>query len=186
MIPEILTDAEERMDKAEEALQRELAAIRTGRASAALLDRVQVDYYGQQMPINQLGSISTPEPRLLVIQPWDKGAISAIVKGIQKQPDLGLNPTDDGQVIRLAIPALTEERRKEFVKLLHRKVEESHVAIRNVRRDASDKLKKLEKDKAIGEDEQRRASEQLDKLTQRKIEDTDRMGKKKEAELLEV
>jgi ribosome recycling factor len=186
VIQDILKDAEERMHKAEEALQRDLASIRTGRASPALLDRVQVEYYGQTMPINQLATVSVPEPRLLVVQPWDKGAMSAIEKAIQKSPDLGLNPTNDGTVIRLAIPALTEERRKEFVKQVHKKVEESHVAIRNVRRDASDRLKKLEKDKEVSQDEERRGAEQLDKLTQRLIEEVDRVGQRKEAELLEV
>ncbi|MBI2939673.1 MAG: ribosome recycling factor [Chloroflexi bacterium] len=185
MVTDMLTEAEEKMRKACEALSRELAGLRTGRASPALVERLHVDFYGVSTPLNQLSNISTPEPRLLVIQPWDKSAISAIEKAIMKS-DLGLMPTSDGRVIRLAIPTLTEERRRDLVKLVRRRVEEGRVNVRNVRREALEDLKQFEREKLISEDEFHRGQEQLQKLTTAMIEEVDRIGQKKEEEILEV
>ena len=185
MIDDIKQDAEHRMQGALEALQRELTGIRTGRASPALVDRLQVDYYGTATPLNQLASISAPESRMLVIQPWDRGSMGAIEKAIQKS-ELGLTPNNDGQVIRLAIPQLTEERRKSLVKLTRTKVEDGKVAIRNVRRDAVDQVKELMKEKLIGEDDERRAQHEIDAVTKRFTEEADQIGHSKEAEILEV
>jgi ribosome recycling factor len=185
MIEETLADAEERMKKAVEALKRELAAIRTGRAQPSLVDHVRVDYYGTPTPVNQLATVSAPEARLLTIQPWDRQTLRAIEKAIQKS-DLGLNPTNDGQIIRLAIPQLTEERRRELVKLVHRRVEEGRVAARNVRRDCLEHLRRLEKDKEISEDDDRRGQERLQKLTDQYVKDIDGLGRQKEEELLEA
>jgi ribosome recycling factor len=173
------------MHHAETALTHELAAIRTGRASPALLDRIRVDYYGTPTPVPQLAAVSTPEPRLLVIQPWDKNVLGPIEKAILKS-DLGLTPTNDGKLIRLAIPTLTEERRKDLVKMIRRRLEESRVAIRNCRRDAVDELKKVEREKKISEDESRRGQERVQKETDRLIADVDRLGQRKEQEVLEV
>jgi ribosome recycling factor len=173
------------MTKAVEAAQQDYSTIRTGRANPALLERVTVDYYGTSMPVNQLATISVPEPRLLVIAPWDKNAIPLIEKAITKS-DLGLTPTSDGTVIRLTIPHLTEERRKELIKLLHKKAEEHRVAIRNIRRDANEELKRLEKSGEAAEDEVRRAQEQIQKLTDKYIEQIDKLTQAKEAELMEV
>lgn len=185
MIGETLADAEQRMTKAIEALRRELATIRTGRASPGLVEHLRVDYYGTPTPLKQLATISVPEARLLTIQPWDKGALGAIEKAIQKS-DLGLNPSNDGSLIRLVIPQLTEDRRKDLVKLVHKKVEEGRVAIRNVRRDAHELLRDLLREKEISEDEEHRAQEQLQKITDRFIHQADEVGKEKEQELLEV
>lgn len=185
MIPEIRADAEHRMIGAIDALHRELSGIRTGRAAPALVERLMVDYYGTLTPLNQIAGISAPEARMLVIQPWDRGAMSAIERAIQKS-DLGLTPNNDGAVIRLSIPNLTEERRKSLVKIVRGKVEESKVAIRNVRRDAVDSLKSLLKDKDIGEDDERRAATDIDQLTKRFTDDADQIGQAKEAEVLEV
>jgi len=185
MIEETLDDAEDRMKKAVEALKRELATIRTGRARPSLVDHLRVDYYGPPTPLNQLATVSAPEARLLTIQPWDRKSLGAIEKAIQKS-DLGLNPSNDGQIIRLVIPQLTEERRKELVKLVHRRVEEGRVAVRNVRRDCLEHLRRLEKDKEISEDDDRRAQERLQKLTDQHVKDVDALGQEKEAELLEV
>ena len=185
MIADIVQDAERRMTKAVEAAQQDYSTIRTGRANPALLERVTVDYYGTSMPVNQLATISVPEPRLLVIAPWDKNAIPLIEKAITKS-DLGLTPTSDGTVIRLTIPHLTEERRKELIKLLHKKAEEHRVAIRNIRRDANEELKRLEKSGEAAEDEVRRAQEQIQKLTDKYIEQIDKLTQAKEAELMEV
>jgi len=185
MIDDALTDAEKRMQKAAEALGRELAAIRGGRARTSLVDHVKVDYYGSTMPLNQLATVSAPEARLLTIQPWDRQALSAIEKAIQKS-DLGLNPSNDGHIIRLAIPPLTEERRKDLVRVVHKKVEEGRVAVRNVRRDCLEELRRLEREEHVSEDDERRAQEKLQKLTDHHIEDVDRLGQEKEAELLEV
>jgi ribosome recycling factor len=185
MVNDVLDEAKDRMGKAEEALRRELASIRTGRASPALIDHVRVDYYGAQTPINQLATVAAPEARLLTIQPWDRKALGAIEKAIQKS-DLGLNPTNDGSMIRLALPQLTEQRRKELTKLVQKRVEDARVAVRNVRRDAQDDLKKRERSKEISEDEHRRGSEQLQKLTDQEITALERAGQQKEAELLEV
>lgn len=185
MIDETFADAETRMGKAVEALRRELATIRTGRASPALVEHLKVDYYGASTPLQQLATISVPEARLLVIQPWDKGALGAIEKAIQKS-DLGLTPSNDGNIIRLAIPQLTEERRKELAKLVHKKVEDGRVAIRNVRRDAHELLRDLLREKEISEDEERRAQEQLQKITDRFIAEAEQVGQEKEREVLEV
>jgi len=185
MIDEAIADAEQRMKKAVAALQRELDTIRTGRARPSLVEQLKVDHYDSTLPLNQLATISAPEARLLVIQPWDRQALGAIEKAIQKS-DLGLNPINDGHTIRLAIPQLTEDRRKELVKSVHKKVEEGRVAVRNVRRHCHDGLRLLDKDKKISEDDDHRAQEQLQKLTDRFIEEIDKVGKEKEAELLEV
>ena len=185
MVDDLFGDADRRMQKAIEVLKQDLAAIRTGRASAALLDRITVDYYGTPTPVNQVATISVPEARLLVIQPWDRKMLVDIEKAIQKS-DLGINPNNDGQVIRLAIPALNEERRREMVKNVHKKLDEHKVAIRNIRRDAHDKLRDREKKKEISEDELKRSTDRLQKLTDRFIEEMDKIGKAKELEILEV
>jgi ribosome recycling factor len=185
MIDDVMQDAEARMGKAIDALQRDLGTIRTGRASPSLVDRLTVDYYGSSTPLNQLAGISVPEPRLLVIQPWDRGSMGAIEKAILKS-ELGLNPSNDGQVIRIAIPALNEERRKQLVKLVHNHVEEGKVALRNIRRDAMGSVKDLLSEKMIGEDDERRAEQQVDDLTKRFVGEADRVGKAKELEVLEV
>jgi ribosome recycling factor len=185
MIKETLADAEERMGKAIDALRRDLATVRTGRANPALVDGLKVDYYGTPTPLKQLASVAVPEARLLTIQPWDKGSLGAIEKAIQKS-DLGLNPTNDGTIIRLAIPQLTEDRRKELVKVVHKKVEDGRVAIRNIRRDAHTLLRELLHDKEISEDQEHNAQEDLQKLTDRLIEEADGVGRAKEEELLEI
>jgi ribosome recycling factor len=185
MIQDVMDDAEVRMGKAIDALRRDLATIRTGRASPSLVERLPVEYYGSSTPLNQLAGISVPEPRLLVIQPWDRGSMPAIEKAIRKS-ELGLNPTNDGQVVRIAIPALTEERRKQLVKLVHGHVEEGKVALRNIRRDAVTHVKELLTEKLIGEDDERRAEQQVDELTKRYVSDAERVGKAKEQEVLEV
>lgn len=185
MIKDVMDDAEVRMGKAIDALRRDLATIRTGRASPSLVERLSVDYYGSSTPLNQLAGISVPEPRLLVIQPWDRGSMAAIEKAIRKS-ELGLNPTNDGQVVRIAIPPLTEERRKQLVKLVHGHVEEGKVALRNIRRDAMTHVKELLTEKLIGEDDERRAEQQVDELTKRYVSDAERVGKAKEQEVLEV
>jgi len=185
MVDDILGDADRRMQKAIEVLKQDLAAVRTGRASAALLDRITVDYYGTPTPVNQVATISVPEARLLVIQPWDRKMLVDIEKAIQKS-DLGINPNNDGQVIRLAIPPLNEERRREMVKTVHKKLDEHKVAIRNIRRDAHDKLRDREKKKEISEDELKRSTDRLQKLTDRFIEEMDKIGKTKENEIMEV
>lgn len=185
MIQETLSDAEQRMGKAMDALHRDLNTVRTGRASPSLLDRVTVDYYGTETPLNQLAGISVPESRLLVIQPWDRGSIGAIEKAIQKS-ELGLNPSSDGTVIRLAIPALTEERRKQLVKQVHTYTEEAKVSVRNIRRDAIDQIRKLLNAKDISEDDERRAMHQADELTKRFVDEADAISKAKEQEVMEV
>ena len=185
MIGETLADAEDRMAKAVEALRRELATVRTGRANPALVEHLKVDYYGTPTPLKQLASVMVPEARLLTIQPWDKGSFTAIEKAIQKS-DLGLNPTNDGSLIRLAIPQLTEERRRELVRVVHKKVEEGRVAVRNVRRDAHSMLRELLHEKEISEDQEHNAQEELQKVTDRFIAEADRVGQEKEQELLEV
>jgi ribosome recycling factor len=185
MIKDVMDDAEVRMGKAIDALRRDLATIRTGRASPSLVERLPVDYYGSSTPLNQLAGISVPEPRMLVIQPWDRGSMAAIEKAIRKS-ELGLNPTNDGQVVRIAIPALTEERRRQLVKLVHGHVEEGKVALRNIRRDAMSHVKELLAEKQIGEDDERRAEQQVDEITRRYVSDAERVGKAKEQEVLEV
>ena len=177
-------NAEERMEKAIAALKRELATLRAGRATPALLDRVQVEYYGAMTPINQLANISTPDPRTLMIQPWDKSSLSDIERAIMKS-DLGLTPANDGSMIRLAIPALTEERRAELVKHTKKFGEEAKVAVRNIRRDANDDIKKLEKTD-ISEDESRRHQEDIQKTTDKYIAEVDKVLVAKEKEIMEV
>lgn len=184
-IKETHAHAKERMQKAVEALRKDLQAIRTGRASAHLIDHVRVDYYGTPTPITQVGTVTVPEARMIVIQPWDRKTLPAIEKAIQKS-DLGITPTNDGNVIRLVLPQLTEQRRKELVKQVQKRVEEGRVAIRNIRRDAHDELRKLEKNHEAPEDEVRRATDALQKLTDQFIVEVDKAGKEKEAELLEV
>lgn len=185
MINETLADAESRMSKSIQALHRDLNTIRTGRASPALLDRILVDYYGTPTPINQVANISVPEARLLVIQPWERGLIPAIEKALQKS-DIGITPSSDGTVIRLAIPVLTEDRRKQLVKSVHTQVEDAKVAIRNVRRDSMSVVRDLKNEKMISEDDERRAEQKLDELTKKFIDETDKIGKAKEQEVLEV
>lgn len=185
MAADILSEAEGKMRRAIDNLRKELSGIRTGRASPALVDRIHVDYHGVPTPLNQLANVSTPEPRLLVIQPWERSLIPAIEKAILKS-DLGLTPTNDGRLIRLAIPQLTEERRRDLVKVVRRRTEEGRVAIRNVRREAHDDLRGLEKEKLISEDESKRAQERLQKITDAMIAEVDQAGQKKEEEILEV
>lgn len=185
MIDDVLTAAKTKMGRAVEALQRDLGAVRTGRASPALVDHVRIDYYGVPTPLNQMATISAPEARLLVVQPWDRGALASIEKGILKS-DLGLNPTNDGNVIRLAIPPLSEERRKDLVKMVGKRVEDGKVELRNLRRDAMSELKELEKNKEVSQDDQRRASAQLQKITDDFVDEADKLGKDKENELMEV
>lgn len=185
MIQDVLKDSEERMKKGIEALRKEYGSIRAGRANPSLLDKVMVDYYGSPTPVNQLANISVPEPRSLVIQPWDKSTLPAIEKAIMKS-DLGLNPSSDGSVVRLLIPALTAEKRAELVKVLKKKAEEARVAIRNVRRDANDHLKKLEKEHKASEDEVKRAQDELQKTTDKFIKEIDHILDVKEKEIMEV
>ena len=185
MTVDVFNSAEHRMKRAVEILQRDLANIRAGRASPALLDKVLVDYYGTPTPITSLATVSVPEPRMLVIQPWDRSSLPAVEKAIQKS-DLGLNPSSDGTVIRLVLPQLTEERRRELVKQVHRRAEEGRVAVRNIRRESHDELKKLEKEHQISEDELRRSLERLQKLTDSFIAQIDEIARRKEQEVLEV
>ncbi len=185
MLELIYNDAEERMDKVISVFQRELATLRAGRATPALLDRIEVEYYGAVTPLNQLAGITAPESRLLVIQPWDKQSIGDIEKAILKS-DLGLTPTNDGNVIRLSIPQLTEDRRKELVKFVRKKAEESKVGIRNIRRDSNEEIKKLEKTGEISEDERRRSQDKIQEITDQKIVEIDDITALKEKEMMEV
>lgn len=185
MTADLFEDAERRMQKAVDTLKHDISAIRAGCANAALVERITVDYYGTPTPINQVASITVPEARLLVIQPWERKLLVDIEKAIQKS-DLGINPTNDGQVIRLAIPPMSEERRRDLAKTLHKKLDEHKVAVRNVRRDVQDKLRDREKKKEVSEDELKRSVERLQKLTDRYIEEMDKVGKAKEMEILEV
>lgn len=185
MTDDILRDADGRMRKTVEALTKNLSSIRSGRASAGLVEGLRVDYHGVPTPLKQIAAIVVPEARLLVIQPWDKTSIGAIEKAILKS-DLGLNPASDGIVIRLPVPALTEDRRKDLVKLVKKRVEEGRVALRNIRRDSLDQLRRREKEKEISADESKRASDQLQKLLDRFMVETDEIGHAKEKELLEV
>jgi ribosome recycling factor len=180
-----LKDAHHKMEQALVHLREDLSSIRTGRASSAVLSRVTVEYYGTSVPLNQLASVNVPEPRLLVIQPFDKNAITQIEKAIQ-QSDLGITPSNDGQVIRLAFPPLTEERRKELVKQVHHRAEEGRVAVRNVRRHAKDDMEKLERDRSISEDELSRGEKELQKLTDHHVAEIDEIQRHKESELMEV
>ncbi len=183
-VDEVLTSHEARMQKAIENLRHELSSVRTGRASPGLLDRVTVDYYGVPTQVNALANISAPEPRLLVIAPFDKSTMGSIEKAILKS-DLGLTPTNDGKVIRLAIPQLTEERRREMTKIVKKRTEEGKVALRNLRRDALEEMKKAEKDKQISEDDMKRGQERLQKLTDSYIARAEDVGQHKEQEIME-
>jgi ribosome recycling factor len=177
-------DVEDRMGRAVEALERDLAAVRTGRAATALVERVPVEYYGTQTPLNQLASISVPEAHTIVIQPWDRSALGAIEKAILKS-DVGLTPNVDGTLVRLNIPPLTEERRKDLVRLVHKRMEEARVEIRNHRRDGAEEIKRLERESEFGVDEGRRQLEVLQKITDRWSAEIDRVGRHKEQEILE-
>jgi ribosome recycling factor len=185
MIDDIVRDSEDRMKKAVDAAVRDLAAIRTGHAHVGLLDHIKVEYFGTTMPINQMATVAAPEARLLTIQPWDRNAMSAIEKALQKS-DLGVMPSNDGAMIRINLPPLTEQRRKDMIKLVAKRVEEGHVAVRNIRRDAIDHVKKLVTSKEASENDQRRAQDQLQKLTDRYIGEMDARRRDKEAELAEV
>jgi ribosome recycling factor len=185
MSSEILADADQKMARAVEAMERDFQGVRTGRASTALVERITVDYYGTQTPLNQLASISVPEPHQIVIQPWDRGVLGAIEKAITKS-DIGISPNVDGTVVRLNIPPLTEERRKDLVKIVHKRMEEARVEIRNLRRDANDHLKKEDREGAVGADEAHRQVDILQKTTDRHIAEVDRRGAAKEQEVLEV
>ncbi len=185
MSTEILSEAERKMARAVEAMERDFQALRTGRASTSLVERLHVDYYGTQTPLNQLASISVPEAHQIVIQPWDRGVLGAIEKAIMKS-DIGIMPNVDGTVVRLNIPPLTEERRKDIVRSVHKRMEEARVEVRNLRRDANDSLKKEERDGDLGTDEARRQVDQLQKITDRVIADVDRLGDTKEQEVMEV
>ncbi|WCN39123.1 ribosome recycling factor [Aneurinibacillus uraniidurans] len=185
MPQQIIKEAEERMEKAIAALKRELTTLRAGRATPALLDRVMVDYYGSPVPVNQAANINTPEPRLILIQPWEKTMLGPIEKAILKS-DLGLTPTNDGSVVRISIPALTEERRKELVKLAKKEGEEAKVAVRNIRRDANESIKKLEKNGDITEDDMKHHQELVQKSTDKYVALVDKTVADKEKEVMEV
>ncbi|MFB5083027.1 ribosome recycling factor [Symbiobacterium thermophilum] len=185
MTKEIIKDAEERMKKAVEVFRQEVAGMRANRATPALLDKVRVEAYGSEVPVNNVATIEVPDPRTLVIKPWDRSLIKAIERAINAS-DLGLNPTNDGQVIRLSIPPMTEERRRELVKVVAKRTEEQRVAIRNIRRDANEQIKKLEKDKAVSEDESKRAQDEVQKLTDKYIKEVDQLMAAKEKEIMEV
>jgi ribosome recycling factor len=185
MSSEIIADADHKMGRAVDAMERDFQGVRTGRASTSLVERITVDYYGTQTPLNQLAGISVPEPHQIVIQPWDRGVLGAIEKAITKS-EIGLTPNVDGTVVRLNIPPLTEERRKDLVKVVHKRMEEARVEIRNIRRDAADDLKKEERDGTVGADESHRQLEALQKTTDRFVAEVDRLGGVKEQEVLEV
>jgi ribosome recycling factor len=184
-IEDFVNEASRKMDRSVEAAAHEFTTIRTGRASAALLDRIQIDYYGTMTPLQQLATINVPEPRMLTVQPYDPGSIKGIERAIQES-DLGLTPSNDGKIIRLPIPQLTEERRKELVKVVRGLAEEGRVAVRNVRRDAMHHLKDLVKNGDVGDDEERRAEERVQKLTDEHVAKIDDLLKRKEAEIMEV
>jgi ribosome recycling factor len=185
MSDEVLSAADQRMNRAVEAMQRDFQGIRTGRASTSLVERIHVDYYGTETPLNQLAGISVPESHQIVIQPWDRGVLGAIERAITKS-DIGLTPNVDGTVVRLNIPPLTEERRKDLVRVVHKRMEEARVEIRNLRRDAADSIKKEERDGEVGADDARRQLEALQRTTDRWVGEVDRLGQVKEQEVLEV
>ncbi len=185
MVKEALADAEERMKGAITALEQNLATIRTGRASPALVERLSVEYYGTPTPLQQLATISAPEPRLLTIKPFDPSSLKDIERGIMAS-DLGLTPNNDGKIIRLNIPPLTEERRKELIKVVHHRLEEARVAVRNIRRASHDDLREFEKEKLISEDDLKRGETDLQKLTDKYVEKVEEHGKRKEAEIKEI
>ncbi len=185
MSDEVLSAADQRMNRAVEAMQRDFQGIRTGRASTSLVERIHVDYYGTETPLNQLAGISVPESHQIVIQPWDRSVLGAIEKAITKS-DIGLTPNVDGTVVRLNIPPLTEERRKDLVRVVHKRMEEARVEIRNLRRDAADSIKKEERDGDFGTDDAHRQLEALQRTTDRWVGEVDRLGQVKEQEVLEV
>lgn len=185
MIQQVLTDTSSKMQKAIDALTRDLSGIRTGRASPALVEHIRVDYHGVLTPINQLASISIPEAKMILVQPWDRSAIRSIEKAILTS-DLGLNPMSDGTVIRIPIPPLTEERRKELIKVVHKRLEDARIALRNLRREGLERLRQAEKNKEISQDQYTRASDQLQKLTDSFIEKVNSIGQDKEKEIMEV
>jgi ribosome recycling factor len=182
---EALAQAKTRMEKAVEDFRKDLATVRTGRANVALLDQVRVDYHGTPMPINQLGTLSVPDPAMIVIAPWDPGAVPLIDKAIRTS-DLGLNPTNDGKVVRVPIPSLTEERRKELVKHLHKVLEDHRTAVRNIRRDVKDAVEKLEKEKKISEDDKKRSLDELEKLTHSETKKIEDLSAGKEKEIMQI
>jgi ribosome recycling factor len=179
------SQAKTRMEKAVEDFRKDLASVRTGRANVAILDHVRVDYHGTSMPINQLGTLGVPDPTIIVISPWDPGAVPLIDKAIRIS-DLGLNPTNDGKVIRVPIPPLTEERRKELVKHIHKVLENHRTAVRNIRRDIKEAIEKLEKDKKISEDDKKRSLDELEKLTHSETKKIEDLSAAKEKEVLEI
>lgn len=181
----LLLESEERMEKAVGSLEREFAKLRTGRASTALVDGIKADYYGTMTPIGQMASVAVPDARTITIQPWDKGGMAAVEKAILKS-DLGLTPINDGKIIRIAIPPLTEERRRDLVKVARKYGEEAKVAVRNVRRDANDSLKKSEKEKEITEDELKKATDVVQKLTDKYVAEVDRRCQEKEKEIMDI
>ncbi len=185
MVKEILKKTKERMNKSIESFKKDLAGIRTGRASLSLLDSIRVEYYGNQVPLNQVATLNVPEPRTITIQPWEQRMISVIEKAILES-DLGLTPSNDGKIIRINIPPLTEERRKQLTKVVRKRAEEARVAVRNIRRDANDELKKLEKQKEISEDELKKRLDEVQKLTDEFIKQIDELLEKKEKEIMEV
>jgi ribosome recycling factor len=185
MSTETITDADQKMGRAVEAMERDFQGIRTGRASTSLVERIHVDYYGTSTPLNQLAGISVPEAHQIVIQPWDRGVLGAIEKAITKS-DIGIMPNVDGTVVRLNIPPLTEDRRKDLVRVVHKRMEEAKVEIRNLRREAADALKKEERDGTVGTDDGHRQLETLQRTTDRHTADVDRLGSAKEQEVLEV
>ena len=185
MTNEVISSADHKMARAVEIMDRDLQSIRTGRASTGLVERIYVDFYGTQTPLNQLAGISVPEPHQIVIQPWDRSVLGAIERAITKS-DIGLIPNVDGTVVRLNIPALTEERRHDLVRQVHKRMEEARVEIRNLRRDAADHLKKLEREGEVGTDENHKLMETLQKTTDRHVAEVDRVGAAKEQEVLEV
>ena len=185
MIREIIQDSEDRMKKTAIHLTKDLASMRAGRANPGMLDRIMADYYGEPTPLNQLANITVPEARLLVIQPWDKHSIADIEKAIMKS-DLGINPSNDGNVIRLAVPQLTEERRKDLVKIVKKRGEEAKVAIRNIRREANELIKQAEKEKLISEDEAKKGNDEVQKITDKEIKDIESILQAKEKDVMEV
>lgn len=184
-IKEILSTAQTKMQKTIEVLRVDFASVRAGRASVSLLDKVMVEYYGTPTPVNQVASVTVPEPRMIVIQPWEKNLLKDIERAIMKS-DLGLNPNSDGSVIRLNLPQLTEERRKELVKTVHKKAEDARVSIRNLRREANDSVKKAEKAKEITEDEAKKANDDIQKMTDKFIKEVDTVMEHKEKEVMEI
>jgi ribosome recycling factor len=185
MVNDVLREAESKMKKSADTLRQHLGTIRTGRASPALVENLQVEAYGSAMPLNQLANIQVPDARMITIQPYDAGTLRAIEKSIQNS-ELGINPTNDGRTIRLAIPPLTEDRRKSLVKTVRQHVEESKVALRNIRREGLDDLRQLEHEKLISEDDQRRAQDRLQEMTDRHTRELDQIGQAKEAEVMEI